>query len=153
MLLLLVAATGGCGGGGHSATSFGGPTTPSQPRPTNNAPTNGPIAGRGAVGFSITWPEPSRLIPLAAQSIRVIVTDANNAVVGQTVVARPEDGKNRTTAKLTDIPSGNVVVSASAHPNRDGTGTAQASGSVAVSVQPNQTANTSLTLDLSLIHI
>jgi probable HAF family extracellular repeat protein len=121
--LMLLLSLAGCGGGGSTPAAI---TT-------------------GGLLFTVVWPERTRLIPLAAESIKIVLISDGEGVA-QKVVARPAPPQATSTVSFDNVPTGNVTVTATAYPNPDGTGTAQATGSVVVTVQANQTTSASLTM-------
>jgi probable HAF family extracellular repeat protein len=125
----------GCGGGGSGAHDGVGGS-----------------GGRGALAFAIRWPQATRLIPVACNSIKVVLTAAGQQVA-QKVAPRPPSGQNTTTVTFDTLPAVDITVTATAYPNADGTGTAQASGSVVVTVQSGKTVNTSLTMGSTITHV
>jgi sugar lactone lactonase YvrE len=131
--LLLVMALGillsGCGGSG------GGNNT----------------SGTGAAALSITWPTRSRLIPAAANSIRIIFTQ-NGAVLANQLVPRPAAG-GTSSVTVNNLKVGALVMTATAYPNADGTGVAQATGSTTVNIADNQTTNVTLTMNSTIDHL
>ena len=104
----------GCGGGGAGTTDP--PVT----------------AGDSRAKLTFYWPERSRLIPLAAESIKVTFLNGSSVVATKTV-ARPSEG-DQTTVNFTALPATTLTLTAVAYPNPDGTGTAQASASRTVTV-------------------
>ena len=117
----------GCGGDGESAS-----------RATGNAE------------FTIHWPDTTRLIPTAAQSIKISLS--GTASVERTVV-RPPVGTNQTTVTFNDLVIGNYTAAASAYPNADATGVVQATGSTSVTIVKNQTATGTLTMDTTVTKV
>lgn len=113
----------GCGGGSSSSTS---------------------ASETGQATITITWPEVTRLIPVAANSITVTFYQGATAVSKQTVT-RPTTG-NTSTLNFTALPTGTLSVSAVAYPETDGTGNAQANASTTASITTTQTAQISLTM-------
>lgn len=109
---------------------------------------------RGAsVAFTIRWPERTRLIPLAAQSIKVEIRDSQGALLGAPkVVARPASG-NTTTVVFNDLEVQTVQVKATAYPNTDGTGVAQATGTVPLELVARQTAEATVTMDSTISRV
>ncbi len=89
----------------------------------------------GLVRMVIRWPSGSggRLIPASTQSIVVSVEQNGTQVVPQQIITPPSSG-NTTTATFSNVPIGNVSVTAIAYPNSTATGTpvAQQTGSVAI---------------------
>lgn len=112
-LLALSLLAVGCGGSNGSSVS-------------NPAP----IAAetRGSATLRVIWPNrEARLIPLAANSIQIVVS-SNGVSVAEALVARPTDGTNETSTTFNDLPVGTLSVSVTAYPNADGTGVGQAVG-------------------------
>lgn len=97
---------------------------------------------RGAVAFTILWPEASRLIPLRAQSITIRLTGPDSA---ERTIPRPITG-NQTSTTFLDLTVGDYTATATAYPNADGTGVAQASTALIFTVQRQQTATPTLTM-------
>ncbi|MBI3946471.1 MAG: VCBS repeat-containing protein [Armatimonadetes bacterium] len=106
----------------------------------------------GALGLTITWPGRDRLIPLAANSIQVVL-QYNGQPVANRVIPRPAGGGSTTTATIDNLRVGALTLTATAHPNADGTGTAQARGSVPVTIQDGQTTPVGLTLGSTIDHL
>ncbi len=101
-------------------------------------------ADPGELTFSVVWPEvESRLIPTAAQSIVLVVTDmATKAELGRAVLTR-----TNTSATLGSLPAWHsCLVAATARPNLDGSGIAQAMGSQIVTIPSGSSVAVSLTL-------
>ncbi|MGC4042977.1 MAG: DUF3500 domain-containing protein [Armatimonas sp.] len=98
----------------------------------------------GRAVISITWPERTRLIPVASNSIKVTFYQGAVAVATQTV-ARPSTG-NTSTLTFSGLPAGNLSVTAVALPNADGTGNPQANTAVTASITIGQTAQISMTM-------
>lgn len=96
----------------------------------------------GTVSFSIKWPvAKSRVIPLAANSVTITLTDANNNVVTTGMVTKPT-----TTWTSGLISPGTYTVTTTAYPNADGTGTAQAVGSGPITIVESQNTNATVTM-------
>src|SRR5687767_6651010 len=108
-------------------------------------------ADSGRAVFTIVWPESSRLIPEASQSVRVEIR-RNNVVIAIRVIPRPVGG-GPASADFQNLPVGPVTAVATAHPNADGTGVAQASGSVGFTVQAGQTTPFTLTMGSTINRI
>src|ERR1044071_894783 len=82
-------------------------------------------SGSGAGGravFKVLWPVPSRLIPLAANSIKVDIR-RGTTVVASKILARPAQG-GQGQADFDTLPVGSLNATATAYPNPDATGTA-----------------------------
>lgn len=124
---LVVAATlGGCGTGGS------------------------PTGSGGRAVLTITWPERSRLIPAASNSIRVAFSLAGTPLQTQ-VLPRPAVG-NTTQAAFSNLKVGTLTLRATAYPTTDGTGTAQADATTTVSIQDNVTTPVTLTMASTIDH-
>lgn len=125
---LLTLLTGGCGGGAR----------PSIPQ----------SAGTGRASFVVKWPGSSsgtsRLVPAASSSIKVALR-RGDTTLGERILLRPAEG-GETPATFENLPIGDVVATASAHPDAEGSGTAQARGSVALTIEPDTTAQVRLTM-------
>ena len=119
--------SGGCGGG--SSTGSG--------------------AGRAVI--NITWPDRSRLIPLASNSIKVVFTQGAQVVDSQ-LIPRPVSG-NQTQTTFTNLKTGSLILTATAFPNADGSGVAQASGTTPVTITSGQTTAVTLTMDSTIDHL
>lgn len=105
---------------------------------------------RASISLAIQWPQPTRLIPLAAQSIRIELRDANGSLVtSPRLVPRPTVGSS-TTVTLIDLFQGEVTVTATAYPNANGTGTAQATGTIPVTLVAGQTVAAALTMSSTI---
>jgi sugar lactone lactonase YvrE len=128
LLMSLIALMSGCGSGAGS-----------------------PDSGSSSLGsaiFTIKWPERSRLIPTASNSIKVVILYSDTSWKEQTV-PRPASGGS-STVTFNDIKVGAWTMRATAFPNIDGTGVAQASGSVPVTITDNHTTSVTLTMDSSI---
>lgn len=118
---LIGAAAVGCGGSGGSSNE-----------------------GKGSASLTITWPQATRLIPVASNAITASFYRAGTLVATQTV-AKPTTG-NTSTVTFTDLPATNLTLTAAAYPNEDGSGTAQAKATTQVSVEADETATVTLTM-------
>lgn len=118
----------GCGGGDTTAPTVAAAQT----------------ATAGRAVFTVRWPQQTRLIPFAADSIVVRLT-RGGALLGQQTLHRPQNG-GETTAVFERIAPGDALVSATAFPTSDGTGVAQARAEVAITVVASQTVPVRLTL-------
>jgi len=133
-LLLVLAVLGGCGS------------------------SSGSNPNQGALTFTIHWPQAGRLIPLAAKSIRIVLTpeewegpmESRQAspppIVAEQLVPRPPEGQDTTVVTFSNLSPGHLVVTATAYPNSDGTGTALAIGYVYVCIEAGKTASATLTM-------
>jgi hypothetical protein len=123
----LIFSLPGCGGGGSKQV------------------TTARATGRAA--FSIKWPErPSKLIPIASNSIRITIMNGA-AQVATVLVARPQ-----TFASFDTLPVGSLTAVANAFPNADGTGIAQANGTVPLAITANNQTVASLTMGSTITH-
>ena len=106
----------GCGGASSGKSSLSVPT-----RKT------------GGLSVSVKWPERSRLIPDASESIVVTVVKATpgGTTIAPVTLTRPAAGESLTTvASFDDLPVGDdYTVTAVAYPNPDATGNPQARSS------------------------
>jgi len=102
--------------------------------------------GKGAVAavLSIVWPETSRLIPTASNSITVSFLNGTTVVASQ-VVARPTTG-NTSTVTFQTLIAGSLTLKAEAFPTTTGSGTAQASATKAVSIVSGTTNALTITM-------
>lgn len=98
----------------------------------------------GRATLAITWPETTRLIPTAANSITVRFLQGSTVVATQTV-ARPSSG-NTSTVTFDSLPLGSLTVVASAYPNADGSGIAQASATTTAVIASGQTTTVGITM-------
>lgn len=132
--VLFAAGTGtvtGCGGNAiHDAAA-----------PTKNGTT-------GRATFTIRWPETSRLIPFAANSIKITVS-REGALVGEQLVTRPANG-GAATAIFERVPLGPTLVRAVAYPNADGSGVSQAQADTSITVVAGQTTPVKLSLQSTI---
>lgn len=122
-----VVLTAGCGGSGSGVS----------------APVK---AATGRAVFHIQWPEStSRLVPIAATHLKIVLSNANGPVASR-VIARPNSD---TTFDF--LAPGGLTVSATAYPDdpdstADGNGAAQATATAPVTI----VADTATTLNLTL---
>jgi hypothetical protein len=113
----------GCGGGGGGKAN--NPNTP-------------PADSRGTLQVQVTWPDRSRLIPLAANSLKIRVM-RNNQLLQEAVLPRPQNSRT-----FTNLAPGAITVIAEAFPNADGTGVAQATATVNDQIRAEQTTTITL---------
>jgi hypothetical protein len=113
------------------------------------SPSSHGTAGRAT--FNILWPNRSRLIPAASNSIRINIK--RGATVTTTrLVPRPAEG-GTSTVTFDSLPVGTLTAIAAAYPQADGSGTVQAQGTLPVNVQDGLNINFSLTMDSTIDHI
>jgi Tol biopolymer transport system component len=123
--------------------------------PTSSAPNASRTA---SISLSIRWPEKptesTRLIPLAAQSIKIELRDANNNLIDSApkVVARPAMG-NTSNVLFSGLSPQNITFKATAFPNTDGTGVAQSAGTILVTVVSDQTVPALITMDSTIVSV
>ena len=108
------------------------------------APASSVATATGRATLSITWPDATRLIPTAANSIMVKFLQGTTVVATQTV-ARPTGG-NTSTLSFDTLPLGNLTVNATAYPNADGSGVAQATASTTATIASGQTTVVNITM-------
>lgn len=118
----------GCGGGGSSST-----TTDSL----------------GTARVTIKWPDATRLIPTAANSVTVSFLRGATVVASKTV-ARPDGGNTSTSIEFTGLPVQSLTLRAQAFPTTNGTGTAQASASKTVTIVANQSTEFPITMQSTI---
>jgi hypothetical protein len=106
----------------------------------SSEPSGGGNASRGRATISIRWPEPSRLIPVAASSLRIEIRDSAGQEVGTQLLPRPAQG-GTVTATFDPLPLGNLTATATAFPSADGSGVAQATVATQLLIQAGQTTN------------
>lgn len=123
VLGLFLCLLAGCGGSSNSAL---------------------PQASSGGATFSVLWPEPSRLIPVAANSIKITLKK-EASIIGERILVRPAQG-GQTSASFENLPVGELTATAAAYPTQDGSGTAQAQASVPVTIVSGLNAPLRLTM-------
>ncbi len=123
--LALCSLLAGCGGGG------GGSST-------------APKEQTGQAVFTVQWPDRSRLIPRASNSIRLTLSSGGSPVV-TTLLTRPAS-----TASFTNLQIGDYTATAVAYPNPDGSGVAQAQASVPITISTGQTTDVTLVLNSTI---
>ena len=102
----------------------------------------------GAATISIEWPDRSRLIPDASESITVSFLNGTTVVASQTV-ARPTSSSS-TTVSFSSLVAGDLTLKAEAFPTTTGTGTAQASATKAITITSGVTSTLSITMDSTI---
>jgi hypothetical protein len=106
----------------------------------------GPATGRASV--RIVWPEESRLVPRASQSLEVVVRDEDGVVVGSATLNRPSSS-----ATLSPLPTGTLTASARAFPQAGAQGVVQAQASAPLVIQPGATTDLALTLASTITRV
>jgi hypothetical protein len=120
-LSLSLLTTSGCGSGSNAA---------------GDALTS---ATRGTASFTINWPEreaASRLIPVAANSIKLTVKTSGGVLLGEQLIVRPSTG-GTSAIQFRDLDPGIDVFEATAFASEDATGPALATGSVSMDIVTN----------------
>ena len=112
---------------------------------------SGSSAKTGSATMQIIWPEETRLIPVAAKSIVVTLTNGTTVVATQTV-ARPTTG-NTSTVTFSKVPASALVATSVAYPNSDGTGIAQARASTTMKIVADQTTTITLTMSSTIVEV
>ncbi|MCS6776773.1 MAG: Ig-like domain-containing protein [Chloroherpetonaceae bacterium] len=125
-LLLLVLY--GCGQGSAQA-----PSSPS---------------GSGRAVITVVWPPPSRLIPAAAQSIRIDIAQSGRPVESQTL-QRPEQGGTATVV-FDPLPVGRLTATATAFPEPGARGTPQATASTEIDIEDGRETTFSITMQSTI---
>jgi Tol biopolymer transport system component len=139
---------------GILVTSCGGNKQDTDSQASNSSD----ISRTASISLSIRWPEkpsgPTKLIPLAAQSIKIELKDSQGNLIGNTpkVVARPTTG-NTSNVLFTSLPPGSVSVKATAFPNADAAGVAQATGTITTTITAGQTTAAALTMDSTVANV
>ena len=111
----------------------------------------------GRATLTIRWPArlpspgQSRLIPAAANSIKVEVKNGNVSVSAQ-VLPRPSSGQT-STVTFDPLPVGNLTVTATSYPQTDGSGVAQATATIPLVIQANQNTPFTLTMNSVIDHL
>ncbi len=101
--------------------------------------------------FRVVFPESTRLIPLASNSV-VISVLVGGGEIARALVPRPAQG-GAATATLNGVPVGNVTINAAAFPNADGTGVAQAAASLPFLVRAGVVNSVDLTMVSTIDHL
>src|SRR5204862_401741 len=105
----------------------------------------------GRAVFTIIWPNDSRLIPAASNSIKVVIK-RGAAVSATQTLARPVGG-GPANVTFDTLPVDTLSATATAYPQANGTGVAQATATVPLVIQANQTTNFSLTMASTIDHL
>src|SRR5262245_38595680 len=119
IVLVLVLGLTGCGGGSENPDNTGRAT------------------------FTVVWPDNSRLIPAAANSIKVEIKTGSTVFTSKTL-PRPAGG-GPASAAFDALPLGSLTAVATAFPNADGTGVAQAKASIPLTIIAGQNTAFSVT--------
>jgi probable HAF family extracellular repeat protein len=142
LTLPLSLTTAGCGGGSGNAAS-----------PIQNSPV---VQGQGRASFAVRWPErDGRLVPVLANSIVIVVRNTEGKTVGTTTLNRP-DGTGAAfsnTATIDPLPTGTLIATATAYPERDGAGVAQAAAAAPLAITANSNTEIHLVLQSTIDHL
>jgi Peptidase family M23 len=106
------------------------------------------IPQTGAVQFKVVWPDRTRLIPVAAESLKIVMLQ-NIQEVASKIVTRPTTG-NSVTVQIDSVPSGVLTCRVTAHPDASAIQTPQASGAIDVTIIPKQTTSSTIVLDSTI---
>jgi beta-glucanase (GH16 family) len=97
---------------------------------------------KGTMSVKVIWPLPSsKVIPLASQSISVVLKDSAGHVDSQGLIVKPA-----TSWTSGQLAPGSYSIAASAFPNVNGSGDMQASGAGTVAVTSGQNTPASVTM-------
>jgi cytochrome c peroxidase len=98
----------------------------------------------------VRWPAATRLIPAAANSIRVDIL-RGDAILATELLTRPAVGATTgTTAAFANLPVETLTARATAYPRADGGGVAQAVGGVSVAIRAGETVPVTLTMNSTI---
>jgi outer membrane protein assembly factor BamB len=111
----------------------------------------GSESGTGRATFVVNWPEPNRLIPAAANSIKVEIRKGSSSFTTK-VVPRPAQG-GQTSTTFEALPIGSLTAIATAYPSADGTGTPQATGSAPMTINADQNTQITITMNTTIARI
>ena len=121
LTLPLTLTSVGCGGGFHNVGT--GSASPV-------------VSGQGRATFAVRWPESTgRLVPLFANSIVIVIRSADGKTVGNATLNRPAgSGALSTSTTIDPLPTGDLIATAAAYPERDGAGVAQATAAAPLAI-------------------
>jgi 6-phosphogluconolactonase (cycloisomerase 2 family) len=119
----------GCGGGSHGG-------------------------GTGKLNLTVHWPQRTRLIPDASNSIKAVLTHGSTTLDTKTL-ARPTEGPWTTTVTFDNLEAGEVLLTATAYPSAEPgpSDVAQAAGSAPASIVGGQTTAVTVTMDSTIDHV
>jgi len=104
-------------------------------------------APTGGAVFNVVWPARSRLIPIASNSITVVISQNGTPVASQTLT-RPA-----TTITFNELAPATYLATATAFPSLNGTGVGQATGAVPLTINPSQLTSVTLTMASTIDHL
>ncbi|MGC4042903.1 MAG: PQQ-binding-like beta-propeller repeat protein [Armatimonas sp.] len=107
---------------------------------------------RGSASLTIHWPEQTRLIPEAANSIALTLIQGA-AVVERRVVSRPPAGQSSTEIIYPDLLAGSYTVQGDAYASTNGTGGILATGAASLAIVDDQTTQVALTLNSTIVRL
>ena len=108
----------------------------------------------GSARFTVQWPAPTRVIPSTSNSVLFsVMSGSSTQPLAGIVLDRPQAPPWTTTASLSNLPAGDLTVSAAAYPLIGAQGIAQAAASAPLVIQPNQVTALTLTLVSSITKI
>jgi hypothetical protein len=100
----------------------------------------------------VQWPDRAEshpaLIPIASDSVKVVLKGQTADIERVLVVSRPQ-----TQGVIDNVPTGNYTAVITAHPGSDGSGTAQASATRQTTVNADQTTSLSVTLESTIDYV
>jgi TolB protein len=108
-------------------------------------------SGHGSMVVSVQWPERTRLIPAASESLRLVAANAAN-YREERVIDRPADSVT-VTVVFDAVPTGEITLEAIAYPQAGGQGVPQAAGRAVVTVVAEATAQITLTMTSSITQL
>lgn len=105
----------------------------------------------GSAVITVNWPSRSRLIPVAANSIRVFFKQGQQTLADR-LIPRPSAGGQSVTT-VDGIAAGAVIVDATAYPTVDGSGVAQAHGQTQATIVAGGSVSIGLVMDSTINQI
>jgi len=120
---------------------------------SNNAVSSGSsVKNTGQAMLTINWPQLSRLIPVATNSISITITDGGNFSTAQTI-NRPTNVPPTSTVTFSPLPPGNLTVTASGYPLPNAVGVAQTTGTAPLIITAGQVAALTLTMNSTITQV
>ena len=152
---LAVFLLSGCGsGGGKSPAPASGPFYASV---VTSTPSAASYRGTGRARFTLAWPTAASPGQTMAGSVRFTLSQNNQPIANSdrvlTPPARGDTASAGTTATWDDLPVGDVLVSATAYPNADGTGTPQEQAAVVLILEDGSVKSVTATLQSAVDHL
>lgn len=115
----------------------------------------GALSGTGRATFLVKWPQAAattRLIPAAALSVKVVLS-RNEQTLAERVLERPTDGTAAASATFANLPTGELVATATAHPESAGTGTPQARAQMPVTITAGEDTPLRLAMNSTITRV